>query len=75
MSCFHRRAVSSPAQEPTIEAQQSVAARDEDERRSRQALIDYFRLLHEWSLKAQPEGSVGDERVASGAAPKVRKLR
>lgn len=72
MSRSHRRAAGSPAQEPTTEAHLSVAAEDEDERRSRQALVDYFRILQEWSLKAQPEGLAGDERVDSGTAPKVR---
>ncbi len=73
MSRSHRRVAGSPAQEPTTEAHPSVAAEDEDERRSRQALVDYFRILQEWSLKAQPEGLVGDERVVSGATPKGRK--
>jgi hypothetical protein len=73
MSRFHRRAASTPAQEPTIEAQPSVAVSDEDERRSREALVDYFRILQEWSLKAQPEDLVRDQHVVSGAAPKVRK--
>lgn len=73
MSRFHRRAASTPPQEPTIEAQPSVAGSDDDERRSRQALVDYFRILQEWSLKAQPERLVGDQHVVSGTAPKVRK--
>jgi hypothetical protein len=73
MSRSHRRAASSPAQEPTTEAHPSVAAEDEDERRSRQALVEYFRILQEWSLELQPEGLVGDERVVSEAARKGRK--
>ena len=44
MSRSHRRAASSPAQDPTTEAHPSVAAEDEDERRSRQALVDYQAL-------------------------------
>ena len=40
-------------------------------RRSRQALVDYFRILQEWSLKDQSEGLVGDQGMVSGAAPKV----
>jgi hypothetical protein len=73
MSRSHRRAAGTPDQEPTTEAHPSVAAEDEDERRSRQALVDYFRILQEWSLNAQAEGAVGDQRVVSGATPKVPK--
>ena len=75
MSRSHRRVAGSPAQEPTTEAHPSVAAGDEDERRSRQALVDYFRILQEWSLKAQPEGLVGDQRVVSGTLAKIQKPR
>ena len=62
----------------TGEAQPSTAAGpggDEDDRRNRQALVDYFRLLQEWSLKAQPDGLVGDPRVTTGTAPQIRKRR
>jgi hypothetical protein len=52
-----------------------VAPGAEDERRNRQALVDYFRILQEWSLKAQPEGLVGDEHVVSGTPAKIRKRR
>ena len=75
MSRFHRRAVGSPAHEPTTEAHPAVAARDEDGQLSRQALVDYFRILQEWSLKAQPEGMVGDQHGVSGAPAKIPKRR
>ena len=38
-------------------AQPSIApgsGRDEDDRRIRRAFVDYFRLLQEWSMKANP---------------------
>lgn len=75
MSRSHRRAADSPAREPKTEAHPSVATGVEDERRSRQALVDYFRILQEWSLKAQPEGAVSNQRVVSRADPKSRKRR
>ena len=76
MSRSHRRAAGSPAQKPTTEEHPPpVVAEDEDERRSRQALVDYFRILQEWSLKAQSEGLIGAQRVLSGAPPKIRKRR
>lgn len=73
MNRFLRRAAGSQAEESSTEAHPSVAAGGQDGRRSRQALVDYFRILQEWSLKARPEGFVGDQRMASGTAPKVRK--
>jgi hypothetical protein len=75
MSRSHRRAAGSPAHEPRTEAHPSVAPGAEDERRNRQALVDYFRILQEWSLKAQPEGLVGDQHVVSGTPAKIRKRR
>ena len=75
MSRSHRRAAGSPAQKPTTEEHPPVAAEDEDERRSRQALVDYSRILQEWSLKAQSEGLIGAQRVLSGAPPKIRRRR
>ena len=70
-----RRAAGSSTQEPTTEAHPSVAAEDEGERRSRQALIDYFRILQQWSLKAQPEGVVSDQHMVSRTPAKIRKRR
>jgi hypothetical protein len=40
-----------------------------------EALVEYFRILQEWSLKAQPEGLVGDQHVVSGTPAKIRKRR
>lgn len=48
---------------------------NDDDRRNRQALIDYFRLLQEWSVKAQRDGVVGDPNCIPGRAPKAKKDR
>ncbi len=48
---------------------------DQDDRRNRQALVDYFRLLQEWSVKAQPHGVVGDPNGLPGSEPKAPKNR
>lgn len=72
-----RRDLRTLGPEPVTCEGQPPAARgtggDEDARRNRQALVDYFRLLQEWSLKAQPDRLVGDPRLIPGTAPKVRK--
>lgn len=61
-----------------FEAQPSAASgpdENDDDRRNRQALIDYFRLLQEWSVKAQPDGVVGDKDGNPGSARKAHKGR
>jgi hypothetical protein len=78
MPRFHPRTLSKVGPEPVTSETQPSPPRplgDEDERRNRQALVEYFGLLQEWSLKAQPEGSVSEPRVISGAAAKGRKRR
>jgi hypothetical protein len=52
-----------------------VAPGAEDERRNRQALVEYFLVLQEWSLEAPPEGLVGEQHVVSGTRAKIRKRR
>lgn len=62
----------------TSEAQPSTASRpdgNDEDRRYQQALVDYFRLLQEWSVNAQPDGAVGEPNGIRGTAPKVQKDR
>lgn len=48
---------------------------DEDNRRNRQAVVDYFLLLQEWSMKPQPDDLVGGPNGTRGAASRARKRR